>query len=354
MRKSKLVLAGLTMALAFGFGSAKAGIDLNEVSAFLVYPGVAAADIGVINVETFLTITNTSSDSIIAHVSFINGNPFDRKYCYECEFDVPMTALDTETLVLIRQGGNTQITNLDTGAVRSCAQFIGFVTVDVEDADHNVLTDNILLGSEVVVDYANGLAMSVPAIAVQGESGNGDRYFAFDDSEYRKFPSVIGADFLAPNSRNTNSPLLTADLVLFTLAFDRQFPPLTDCSVIGFDAFENQFSNSFQFGCWTIADLEEIDPEFAYPYLGANFERDEHGWLQLTCNVYGTGSNGVVAGGVHGAIAQLAGTGAQIRRNDNGPAFANAAAWARILFQSGTVGDAMTYHTENPAHGGTF
>ena len=351
MRKSKLILAGLTMALAFGFGSAKAGIDLNEVSAFLVYPGVAAIDGGA-GVETFLTITNTSEDSIIAHVSFINGNPFDPKYCYECDFDVPMTGLDTETLVMVRVANTTQIRNLDTGAIRSCAQAVGFVTVDVEDADHNVLTDNILLGSEVVVDYNNGAALSVPAIAVQGESGNGDRYFAFDDSEYRKFPSVIGADFIAPNA---NGPLLTADLVLFTLAFDRQFPPLTDCSVIGFDAFENQFSNSFQFGCWTIASLEEIDPEFAYPYLGANFENDDHGWLQLTCNVYGTGSNGVVAGGVHGAIAQYADTGARLRRNDPaGPQLANAAAWARILFQSGTVGDAMTYHTENAAHGGTF
>jgi len=263
-----------------------------------------------------------------------------------------MTGLDTETLVMVRVANTTQIRNLDTGAIRSCAQAVGFVTVDVEDADHNVLTDNILLGSEVVVDYINGAALSVPAISVQGESGNGDRYFAFDDSEYRKFPSVIGADFIAPNA---NGPLLTADLVLFTLAFDRQFPPLTDCSVIGFDAFENQFSNSFQFGCWTIADLEEIDPEFAYPYLGANFENDEHGWLQLTCSVYGTGSNGVVAGGVHGAIAQYADGGARLRRNDpQGPQLANAAAWARILFQSGTVGDAMTYHTENAAHGGTF
>ena len=348
MRKSKLILAGLTMALAFGFGTAKAGLDLNEVAAFLVYPGVAAVDQG-LNVETFLTITNTSSDSIIAHVSFINGNPYDNKYCYECDFDVPMSGLDTETLVLVRVNNTTQIRNLDTGAIRSCAQFIGFVTVDVEDADHNVLTDNILLGSEVVVDYGNGAALSVPAIAVQGESGNGDRYFAFDDSEYRKFPSVIGADFIAPDSN------LSADLVLFTLAFDRQFPPLTDCSVIGFDAFENQFSNSFQFGCWTIAPLKEIDPEFAYPYLGANFENNDHGWLQLSCTVYGTGQNGVVDGGVHGAIAQYAGTNSKLRRSDpTAPVLANAAAWARILFQSGTVGDAMSLHLENAAHGGTF
>ena len=162
----------------------------------------------------------------------------------------------------------------------------------------------------------------------------------------------MGVDFIAPNTDGS----LRAALVLFTLAFDRQFPPLTDCSVIGFDAFENQFSNSFQFGCWTLADLQEIDPEFAYPYLGANFGNNDHGWLQLSCTVFGTGINGVVSGGVHGAITQEIDGGTVIRRNpaDLGPAVANAVAWSRILFQSGTVGDAMSLTLESPAHGGQF
>ncbi len=346
MRKN-LFLAGLALALAFG--TAHAGIDLNEVGAFLVYPGVAATADG-LQVETFLTITNTSEMAVIAHVSFINGNENSPRYCYECDFDVPMSGLDTETLVLLREGNVTIIENMDTGARRSCSQAIGFVTVDVEDFNHNVLSDNILLGSEVVVDYTNGAAMSVSAISIQGESGDGDRTFAFDGTEYRKFPSVVGADFLAPDYDG----LLDADLVLFTLAFDRQFPPLTDCSVIGFDAFESQFSNSFQFGCWTMASLEEIDPEFAYPFLGDVFDQQEHGWLQLSCTVFGTGTNGVVEGGVHGALTQYAPAGTVLRRNDGGPALATAAGWARLLYQSGTVGDAMTLHLENAARGGTF
>ncbi len=345
--KKNLFLAGLALALAFS--TAQAGIDLNEVGAFLVYPGVAATANG-LQVETFLTITNTSEMAVIAHVSFINGNERSPRYCYECDFDVPLSGLDTETLVLIRQGDVTIIRNMDTGAQRSCSQAIGFVTVDVEDFNHNVLSDNILLGSEVVVDYTNGAAMSVSAISIQGESGDGDRTFAFDGTEYRKFPSVVGADFLAPDYDG----LLDADLVLFTLAFDRQFPPLTDCSVIGFDAFESQFSNSFQFGCWTMASLEDIDPEFAYPFLGDVFDQQEHGWLQLSCTVFGTGTNGVIEGGVHGALTQYAPAGTVLRRNDGGPALATAAGWARLLYQSGTVGDAMTLHLENAARGGTF
>lgn len=347
----KSFVAGAALALALSFNTAKAGLDLNEVGAFLVYPGVAAVTDG-ITVETFITITNTSSQSIIAHVSFINGDEWSSRYCYECDFDVPMSGLDTETLVLTRENGATHIVNLDTGATRSCSQQVGFITVDVEDADHNVLTDNILLGSEVVIDYTNGTAASVSAISVQGESGDGNRQFAFDGSEYRKFPSVVGADFLAPNVNGD----LSASLVLFTLAFARQFPPLTDCSVIGFDAFEEQFSNSFQFGCWTIQDLDCIDPEFAYPNLGASFDEQEHGWVQLSCQVFGTGDNGVVDGGVHGAITQTARTGASLRPNDPGAPTVQvgAASWARILFQSGTVGDAMTLELENPARGGTF
>lgn len=353
--KKHLFTAGLALGLAFAFGTAHAEMDLNEVGAFLVYPGAAAFVSGGTNIETFLTITNTSSASIIAHVSFINGNELDPRYCYECDFDVPMTGLDTETLVLTRNGNQTDIVNLDSGARRSCSQFIGFVTVDVEDAAHNVLTDNILLGSEVVVDYTGGSALSVPAISIQGETGNGDRFFAFDGVEYRKFPSVVGADFLAPDA---NHGLVDAALILFTLAFERQVPPFTDCSVIGYDAFEDQFSNSFTFGCWTLARLEDIDPEFAYPNLGGQAgDYQEHGWVQLSCTVQGTGaSNGIIAGGVHGMIAQYVAQNAQLRRGlaHPGPVMTDAAAWARILFQSRTVGDALTLHLEAPGTGGGF
>ena len=123
MRKCKLILAGLTIALAFGLRPAKAGLDLNEVGAFLVFPGVVAAVPGVAaqggtNVETFLTFTNTSAASIIAHVSFINGNPYDNKYCYECDFDVPLRARASTTLVLSRVGTLTRIRDARSGSSR--------------------------------------------------------------------------------------------------------------------------------------------------------------------------------------------------------------------------------------------
>lgn len=350
----KFFAVGIALVLAFGIAPAQAGIDLNEVSAFLVFPGVAAISNGV-NVETFLTFTNTSSQSYIAHVSFINGDETDLKYCYECDFDVPMTGLDTETLVVTRGNGTTHILNLDTGASRSCDSEIGFVTVDLEDAAHTVVTDNVLLGEEVVVDYTNGAALSVPAISIQGIVGDGDRLFKFDEKEYRKFPAIIGGDFLAPDAfppDGTN--LLDAALVLFTLGFKKQQPPFTDCEMTGFDAFEEQFSSSFTFGCWTVRYLDDIDSEFAYPWLGVSFDNQEHGWFQLACTVQGTGDyNGVITGGVHGLIAQYARNGTSLRRQTPGaPTLNGYAAWARLLYQSGTLGTEMGLYLGAPVTGG--
>jgi hypothetical protein len=352
--KKRTLIAGIALVLAFGFAPAQAGIDLNEIAAFLVFPGVAATLDGGLNVETFLTFTNTSTDSIIAHVAFINGNEIDPEYCYECNFDVPMTGQDTETLVLWRSGAGlnavTHILNLDTGGQRTCNQFIGFVTVEVENAFHETQTSNFLLGEEVVIDYASGAALSVPAISIQGIlTDDNDRAFEFDDKEYGRFPSRIGGDFLAPDFDGD----LHAYLVLFTLAFQRQLPPFTDCELIGFDAFEEQTSNSFTFGCWTLRSLVDLDPELAYPYLGVSFDEQQHGWFNLVCSVSGTGDgNGIVAGGVHGLIAQLAEDGAYLRRDPQGPAVVGTASWARILYQSGTVGDPMTLYLANPVTGG--
>ena len=178
-------------------------------------------------------------------------------------------------------------------------------------------------------------------------------------------PRIVAADFLAPHVLEED--LAWAALSLFTLGFERQFPPLTDCSVIGFDAAEHPFSSSFQFGCWTMIDLYDISPEFYYPNLGLfgndpNHEDEEHGdppmtdthgWLQLNCRVdqNPAAADGFeVDGGVHGAIIQMqdldSGLPAGSRAN-----FDSAAMWARLLYQSVTTGDAVTLILEDDALG---
>jgi hypothetical protein len=380
MRSIKNSIVAVTVAMLLSTG-AFAGADLNEVGALLVYPVIMAApgthtadaaDNVLGGLETFVTITNAGADDVMLHVSYINGEAFraaapvgvngdyrepNPQYCYECDFEIPMSGNDTETLVITNLGDGTRILAEDLYLDMSCPWRYGMLVVSLEDAELGMtITDNVLLGEEVVVDYGSGAAFSIPAIPFQGkDGGDGDRTFDFDDNEYAKLPRIVAADFLAPDVDKSG----IAHLALFTLGFERQFPPLVDCSVIGFDANEHPFSGSFQFGCWSVWDLCEISPEFCYPNLGLfNNDphhpiNDTHGWLQLNCRV-DTNPNAAdgfeTDGGVHGAIIQTQRQGSILPAGSAVP-IQTAAQWGRLLYQSVTTGDAVQLILENPAGG---
>jgi hypothetical protein len=272
-------------------------LDAASPGAFLVFPDVIASSAAEgARIETTLTLKNTSTRGVTAHLSFLNGDDRDPTYCYECDFDVPVGARASVRLLMSRLGTTTEIRNLSTGASRRCAARIGFVAVDLEDASHRARTDNVLTGSSTVVNFAAGTTHTLPAIAIQGKAGDGNRTFAFDGAEYRKLPAWVETEFAAPDPAIPSR----TELVLFTLGFERQFPPLTDCSVIGWDLPRRaQFSSSIQFGCWRKVRLEDIDPEFLRPDLGS-----DRGGIRLTCTVRGGAGTGVAGGGVHGAILE--------------------------------------------------
>ena len=116
MRFFKTLVAGLAVALMLSTG-AFAGSDLNEVGALLVYPVVLAhgpdADLGQQLLETFVTVTNAGPDDVILHVSYINGEDDSDQYCYDCDFEIPMSGNDTETLVVTWGPGGTYIVAAD-------------------------------------------------------------------------------------------------------------------------------------------------------------------------------------------------------------------------------------------------
>ncbi len=373
MRRIKKFAAGVSMALLLATGAAKAGSDLNEVGAFLVYPAILALTQGPNTVETYVSIINASTAATNAHISFINGIEIPGETpeeCYECDFTIPLSGNDAELLVvrIDTNLGLTVIESEDRTVSHSCNQLAGFMTVSLEDNAGVTITSNVLLGSETIVDYTLGVALSIPAVPFQGKlGGNGNRAFGFDDVEYGKLPRYIAADFIAPDLPGTAFAAQAA-LVLFTLNFERQQAPLTDCSVTGYDAAEHPFSRSFEFGCWTVADLCDVSPEFCYPNLSAtpcnpyvadpDFEADDecdtHGWLKLDCRVRQDPNEppsiGDARGAVHGAIVQIAPAGTRIRRNDpTAPTTGGAVAWGRLLYQSVTTGDSVTLYLESTA-----
>jgi len=343
--RSRLKVLLALVAVVVATVPALAGANLNEVGAVLVYPVI----VGTTGQETFVTVTNAGPDSVVAHVAYINGDPTSiddggAGYCYECDFDLPLTGSDTETLVITDTENGIAIESEDSGLSLSCPFPFGMIVITLESIDGDVMTDNVLLGEEVVVNYDHGTAYSIPAIPFQGSNGgNADRELRFDDQEYAKLPRIVATDFLAPDlSGGTDD--ISADLALFTLGFERQFPPVVDCSVVGYDAQENAFSASFQFGCWTMIGLCDISPEFCYPNLGLFGTLDTHGWALLNCKVDQDADGEFDAdGGVHGALLQTAGTGSTIRRNTpEANTMTSSSSWARLLAQSVTTGDAVT------------
>lgn len=147
-------------------------------------------------------------------------------------------------------------------------------------------------------------------------------------------PRIVAADFIAPNATGTAFDEFDAYLTLFTLNFARQQPPFTSCSITGFDAAGNTFSQSLNFGCWTRTKLEDIGAEFAYPNLGQlPAGGDEHGWLQINCNSDGA------SGGGHGSLAQVEPAGTTW---GGAAATSTPTAWSRTLIQSVTTGDSVS------------
>jgi hypothetical protein len=345
----KKLITGAAALLLLTVGTSFAGTSLNEVGSVLVYPAIVTFDDdNPGNVETFVTITNAGGDDVNVHMAYINGNTDDR-YCYECDFDIPLTPYDTETLLITHGPTGILVKALDSGIAASCDWPFGFLVATnetPEGVDRMTTTSNVLLGEQIVVNYTLGWAFSIPAISFQGSTGDGDRNLEFDGIEYTKLPRYVAADFLAPNYPGIDG-IFTADLVLLTPNFVREYPPHVDCSFAGFDAEEWDWSGSFQFGCWTVANLCEISSEFCFPNLGQYFhDYHEHGWLHLNCNVDGA------LGGVHGAIVQTVNGGTQIRRtHPEGPYVNNWVAWGRLLYQSVTAGDDVTLTLEDPYGG---
>ena len=365
MRVRSAFISVSILALLLASGTGQAGTDLNEVGAFLVYPVViafgddekegGAAEGAGSAIETYLSVVHTGDTEVSAHVAFINGNEEDLDYCFECNYNLPLTPNDAELIVVHHTPFGFQIDTEDGTLQGACPHRYGMVTINLENPIGTVLTDNTLLGSSVYVDYSGGIAFSLPAIPFQGQNGgDGDRSFEFDGVEYGAFPRVVAADFIAPSI--AGGSFLGAALALFTLGFEAEFPPFTHCEIEGFDAAENPFSRSFNFGCWTIRDLLELHPEFFYGNLGQQactylVDCDTHGWFKLDCDV--TEDGGIeVEGGVHGAIIQVGSTGAVVCANDpNAPGLASNAAWARLLYQSVTVGGDVTYRVAGPGGG---
>ena len=276
-----------------GAGATYAGINSKEVGALLIYPEYWAEtweENGGSNVDTYITITNDKSSPVNAHIEIIGGDE-----CDDCNFDLALTGFQSKRLWLNRELVNatdyaTVIYDASDSTtpeiITACPEEHGFIVAILESPGvepRTTLGENMLHGDEVVLDLDAGTATQVGAIAVQGVGpNNGDRWLAFNNMEYAAFPSIVTANFWAPND------YVDPHLILFNVNFTTGTFPVgnTSCTINYADAEENMDSRSFNFGCWVDVALADLAPGLNESILGT-----ANGFLWAACDA-----------GTHGAL----------------------------------------------------
>jgi hypothetical protein len=237
-----------------------------------------------------------------------------------------------------------------------------FFAAVADPVSGDTISEDIIFGDAVVVDFSAGQAYSVESISFQAGTGNnnGDKVYRFDNSEYAKFPAVLATNFIAPRLVGVpgSAALINAELILITLDGTTGNVPVPRARLGGlaYNDDEEFFDFQWEFDCFDIASLVDIDPNFLFfPAFPTGALGSISGHLQLVSQPIATANdahdaqhgdgNNVRNRGVHGWIVQnvVAGAGNLLSGGQPIPGTppitvaGGAAAWARPLGQSTTA-----------------
>lgn len=349
--------AGLVVSLALGLvvsGQAPAAnLDLDESAAAVAVPIITGGAPGYYDggsdSVTLVTVTN-GGPAVRLHVNLINGDydGYNSNLWQSYNFDCDVTASET-VLFTFEPGYQGAKLSYECGVGKyppfgvevdrepfDLRNGIMFITIE-DPATGETLNADQLFADWVVVDYGDGAAFSSGAIAFQGGVPGGgvpDRKYRFDGVEYERFPSALATNFIAPDGD------LSAYLVLFTLDGTAGNPPPAAVSIKFYNDDEVVRSTGWDFDCFTIVELRDIDPRFDADALGS-----PAGHMVMTPDVVnfpdlahdaqydGGGVLGVRRTPVHGWLVQTIESDGEVvpyvARSGGGEA-----AWARTLAQS--------------------
>jgi hypothetical protein len=391
MRKLNAVALATLVATGLSAGAGASGgsnLNLDEMAAALALPIITGAhqgndikgstgDVVITNQSavTLATITNGKTTPVRLKLDLISGDPNGYQggdAWQSTSFECDLTGRETTTFVFMPAGGTQKmrpgdgrsqlyvecsagpVTNGSPRALFTNVQNGVLFAAVADPVSGDVVSEDIIFGDAVVVDFTQGQAYSFEAISFQAGQGqnNGDKVYHFDNQEYAKFPAVLATNFIAP----VTTDKINAELILITLDGGTGNVPTPRARLggLGYNDDEEYFDFQWEFDCFDIVSLLDIDPNFEFvpgSLLGLG---SMSGHLQLvpqpvaTANdahdaEYGDG-NSVRRRGVHGWIVQNVTGGSDIVVAGNPipgtPKVTNAggpAAWGRPLNQSTTA-----------------
>lgn len=218
--------------------------------------------------DTHLRITNTSkTDSVRVQFNYNCGGTKEDQFCDALDRHEAITPYGT--LVLHVPDHNPP-----------CNE--GYVLVCAENANHEAISFDHLIGSYHIKFEESGSVEASPAIAIQSLKEEGavlgaDDKLQFgttagDDPDYKALPSHLFNDFQAIIPPFDDDPGRHTELILLTLdTVAGGHNPVTDVDIKFWNEREVPFSTSWQFVCWDRVPLERIDFNFFADNLGTEY-----------------------------------------------------------------------------------
>lgn len=343
--------AAVALALCVGGQASAVNLDLDESGAAMALPVITGGAPGYYDggsdAVTLVTVTNTGP-AVRLHVNLISGDYYGSYYgsgnlWQSYNFDCDVTASETVLFVFEpSERGSVLSYECGTPPLGKTVEHEpfdlrnGIMFITLEDPTTGAtLNSDQLFADWVVIDHGDGAAFSAGAIAFQGGVAGGgtpDRKYRFDGVEYRQFPSAVATNFIAPDYD------LSAYLILFTLDGTSGNPPPAAVSIKFYNDDEVVRSTGWDFDCFTIVELRDIDPRFDADALGS-----PAGHMVLTPDIVnfpdiahdsqydGGGVLGVRKTPVHGWLVQ---TIEGFNNESSVERYGGESAWARTLAQS--------------------
>ena len=316
---------------------------------------------------TVITITNGSNYlPVTLHINWISATDWSA-----IDYDCPLTPLETTyfTIEATPDSDNAiatfECSDLGLDVPRASAtnnvlkrslngrNGVMFVTIECQignagcdrstDPVRRTLTPDILSADLAVIDFAQGVAVSAPAIHIQsvpGDASNDNRRYSFsglDAGDYKQFPSLLTANYIAPDDS------ITAELLVFTLDGVLGSGPGITAKLNGFafDDDENPVSGSLQFDCMDVLPIDGSPNGFG---LNVNRTFSGHlvGHLQLFPAIVARqdvlerqtrDSDGLRRAPVHGYLLQTIRANGQVAGGEFGGTMAASGFWMRQLTQ---------------------
>lgn len=265
-RRARSIAAAAAL---FSLWSLEAGAQrvFEEMSAMLVMPIVTSQSAPTL--ETRVTVTNGSATGVTLRLTFIPASDWNA-----VEATCLLTAFETTSLLAVATSPDTLEIEGECDSEGGLSTLLatgneGVLVVTLTDGQGLTVGDSSLHGSASIVDVTNETTHTAEAVGFKNVDplapGLGDRAYAFDGSEFERFPDLWAMHFFAEEATS----LLTGSFIFAALDGRSGDEPAVELDIQFYDDDAFAQSTSHTFKCFDIVPFTTVDAGLGRTLLGS-------------------------------------------------------------------------------------